>query len=427
MLDHPPRKDLLHVLGLGLDFTQLPPAYLDLLHQADVIAGGQRMLQAFAQLPARKIQVKAPLSQMVQELKQALQNQELTLVLADGDPLLYGLGSTLLKHLPRHSLRFYPNVSSLQAAASRLGMPWQDIPIHSLHGRNDLLPALRSVSWHGQAALFTDQSSSPDNLAKELISLGAKDLQLVVCEDLCSPEEKIETLDLQQAAAKSFSQLNFVFLRRTREPEIRPCQGLEDDCFAHHKGLITKKEIRSLGLGQLQIQPTDTVWDLGAGCGSVAIEACCLAWQGRVHAVERDAERCALIHENIRRTGTYFLQVHNMAISQALEDLPAPERIFLGGGLNQEPEILAGLWERLPASGRLVAHVVLLGSLQRILDFCRERGIQPGLIQAQISRGSSLQNDLRLAAQNPVYIVTLEKRNQEGHQNQGTKNLSSLA
>ncbi|MFO8032945.1 MAG: precorrin-6y C5,15-methyltransferase (decarboxylating) subunit CbiE [Desulfohalobiaceae bacterium] len=405
--------DQLHILGLGLDFTQLPPAYLELLQQADVVAGGQRMLQAFAHLPARQILVQTPLKQVVQDLEQALQNQEMTLVLADGDPLLFGLGSTLRKHLPLHKLRFYPNVSTLQAAASRLGLPWQNIPVHSLHGRNDLVPALRSLSWFGSAALFTDQKFSPDRLARELLALGVQDLELVVCQDLCSPEERIDTLDLQQAAESSFSQLNFVFLRRSREPEIRPCLGLEDTCFEHQKGLITKKEIRCLGLSQLAVQPQDTVWDLGSGCGSVAIEASCLAWQGRVHAVEKNQERCALISENIRRTGTHFIQVHNMSISQALEELPSPQRIFLGGGLGSEPEILASLWQRLCAPGRLVAHVVLLGSLQHILDFCRERDNLPGLIQAQISRGSSLSQDLRLAAQNPVYIVTLEKKNQE--------------
>jgi precorrin-6Y C5,15-methyltransferase (decarboxylating) len=269
------------------------------------------------------------------------------------------------------------------------------------------------LTWFGQTALFTDQKFSPDRLARELLDLGVQDLELVVCQDLCSPEEKIDTLHLQQAAESSFSQLNFVLLRRTREPEVKPGLGLEDACFEHQQGLITKKEIRSLGLSQLAIQPQDTVWDLGSGCGSVAIEASCLAWQGRVHAVEKNQERCALISENIRRTGTYFIQVHNMSISQALEELPAPERIFLGGGLSQEPEILPALWQRLRAPGRLVAHVVLLGSLQHILVFCREREIQPGLIQAQISRGSSLGPDLRLAAQNPVYIVTLEKQKQE--------------
>lgn len=402
--------DQIHILGLGLDFTQLPPAYLDLLRQADVVAGGQRMLQAFAHLPARQIQVCTPLSRVVQELEQALHNEELVLVLADGDPLFFSLGSTLLKHCSREKLRFYPNISTLQVAASRLGMPWQNIQTHSLHGRQDLIPALRSLVWSGQIALFTDQQSSPDLLAQKLLALGIQDLELFVFQDLCSPEENFDFFTLHQAAQHTFSTLNFVILRKSAPPETRPHLGLEDECFEHQKGLITKKEIRALGLSQLAVQPENIIWDLGSGCGSVAIEACCLAWQGRVHAVEKDPARCAQIQENIRRTGTYCIQVHNMLISLALQELPAPDRIFLGGGLNREPEILPALWARLHTPGRLVAHVVLLDSLQHILEFCREKDIQPGLFQAQISRGARLQGDLRLTAQNPVYIVTLEKK-----------------
>ncbi len=368
------------------------------------------MLDCFAHLSARQILVQTPLAAVVQELEQALQNQELTLVLADGDPLLFGLGSTLLRHLPRQRLCFYPNVSTLQTAAARLGLPWQNIPVHSLHGRKDLVPVLRSLTWHSQVALFTDHEFSPDLLARKLLSRGAHQIQLAVCQNLCSPRERVDYLTPEQAAQQSFAELSFVILHRRSEPEIQPVLGLEDHCFVHQRGLLTKKEIRVLGLSQLAVQSRDVVWDLGSGCGSVAIEACCLAWQGRVHAVEKNAERCAQIRENIQRTGTFFIQLHNMDINRALEELPAPQRIFIGGGLQQEPDLLPGLWARLQAPGRIVAHIVLLGSLKHILDFCRDNSLQPELIQAQVSRGTALAGDLRLAAQNPVYIVTLEKK-----------------
>ena len=230
-----------------------------------------------------------------------------------------------------------------------------------------------------------------------------------IFEDLRQEDERMNTLELKEACGRPYAELNFVLWERTGAAEIRHGLGLADESYLHGRGLITKREIRAVGLAMLRIEPADTVWDLGAGCGSVAIEAAFLASRGRVLAVEREASRVGLIQGNIRRTGAYGVEVIAGVMPGCLAELPEPDRIFLGGGVGSGPDVLGAAFGRLKPGGRMVVHAVLLGSLEKTKAFLDHHRAPYRFVQVQVSRSRDLAGDERLEALNPVYIVSAEK------------------
>ncbi len=177
--------------------------------------------------------------------------------------------------------------------------------------------------------------------------------------------------------------------------------------------MITKLPVRATGLAFLNVEPESTVWDLGAGSGSVSIEASHLARRGRVFAVERHKTRAAMIRENIRRTGAWLVDTILGSVPDCLEGLPDPDRIFIGGGLggpaNQESSLLSLACERLKPRGRIVVHSILLDTLHQAKDHFKKLGWFFGVTQLQASATDSLAGDLRFKAQNPVFILWAEK------------------
>lgn len=398
------------VIGIGLNPCDLSIQPAGIVAKAQVLVGGKRLLDYFADHDAKKIPVCGALNDVVENIKAALSQELDVVVLADGDPGFYGIGNLLINKLGKNRVELFPNVTTLQWAASRLKISWQDIPTVSLHGRSDLLPLLNSLPLNDRVGVFTDQKFSPAKIAGELLLRGVDTFRMIVFEDLGAETESISELDLEKASEKDFSALNFIILDRIRRPEISLTPGMDEDVYLHQKGMITKKEVRAAGLAALKIRPDHTIWDLGAGCGSVAIEASLFAFKGRVVAVERDHERALQIKENIRRMGAYAVNVVCGAMPECMQSLPDPDGIFVGGGMGHDDSVLAEAAKRLKPGGRLVLHIVLTGSLMRSIKYLKDKGWPISVSQILVSRSVPLCDDMRLEAQNPVFIVSSQKK-----------------
>jgi len=399
----------IHVVGLGQDPGDLTQVISKCIEKAEVLVGGTRLLDWFKDHPALKLPIKSPLDEVLKKVLQEMRAGKEVVVLADGDPGFYGIGKRLAESIGKEHLRFYPNVCTLQAAAARLKVPWDNIRSISLHGRKDLWPLFRALVRHDMVGVFTDDKSPPGRLAEVLMDHGVDTFRMHVFENLGQRDEKIGLFELQDARGQSFSPLNFVILERTKRLGIPLHLGMEDNLFIHEKGLITKREIRAVGLALLEIQPTHTVWDLGAGCGSVAIEASLLATEGRILAVEKNASRCESIRKNIGRTGAYGVGIVQGAMPGCLKDLEDPDRVFIGGGMSGNDGILEEALKRLKPGGKVVLHLVLMGSLQKAREILRAKGWPLTITQVQVSRSQGLAGDLRLEALNPVYILGATK------------------
>ncbi|MEW5773543.1 MAG: precorrin-6y C5,15-methyltransferase (decarboxylating) subunit CbiE [Thermodesulfobacteriota bacterium] len=399
---------MIHVVGLGMDPDNLPEHSSEVIEHAQVLCGGRSQLAHFDDHPAEKLVIAAPLDGVIESLAARHAEGLMVVVLADGDPLYYGIGATLVERLGPEEVTVYPGVTALQAAAAKLKIPWAAVETVSLHGRNDWLPLCRAMIRADFVAVYTDPANVPAAVAQAVLDKGCDHFAMWVLEDLETEAEQVRKFTLEEAARTSFSKLNLVLLERTGRPGVALTLGIPDDLLAKEKNLMTKGPVRAAGLSALRITPGDTVWDLGAGCGAVAVEAASLA-AGRVLAVEKNANRVGLIRENIRRTGAYTVEPVHGSMPRCLDDLPDPDRVFIGGGLSRNGEVLDAACARLAPGGRLVCHVVLLSTLERVRKSLADRGWPVFVTLVSTAEARPLAGDLHLASHNPVFIVGADK------------------
>jgi len=398
----------IHVVGLGQDPDNLPDFSAGIVEHAEVLYGGKKILAFYDDHPAEKIAITAPLEPVIERLIEDSGSKKMVVVLADGDPLFYGIGATLIDHLPIEDLRFYPGITSLQMAASKVKIPWHDIVPVSLHGRDDYGPLFSALLTSPWVAVLTDAKSVPSALAQIILDKGGETHFMHILEDMESERERVGRYTLDEARKKTFSARSLVLLERCCLPAIPLGLGTPDDLFMQ-KDLITKGPVRAASIAALRLRYDSVLWDLGAGCGSVGIEASSVCHKGRVYAVEKNADRVAMIRENIRRTGAYLVDVIHGTLPGALVELPDPDRIFIGGGLGQGSEVLEEACARLKPGGRLVANAILLDSLYRARKTFEELEWEFSVTLIQAAETKPLAGQLHLAGVNPVFVLIADK------------------
>lgn len=384
------------------------------LREAGVIIGGKRLLEKLAGLPARKIPVGKDVAAVLAEAANLRENGERVVVLATGDPLFFGIGVSFAERFGPENLRIYPAVSSMQEGASRLALPWNAVTAVSLHGRNAFLPLAHALIAGNPVCVLTDALHTPARIAAYMAERGRTGYTAAVFANLGAPEESVWHGTLEDMGKKEFPNPNIVFLLPNagkEPPALFP--GRDEADFAHEKALITKWPVRAAALAALRIEPRHTVWDLGSGSGAVAVEAAALAYRGLVVAVEKEAARIAHSMENRRRFGAANMEIEHGDMLSLLPGLPAPDRVFIGGGLGSSREtadaVIRNVWSVLPPAGRLVISCVLLSSLEHAKEALVACNATFEITQIQASFSAPLSNDLRLRAANPVFLLAAQK------------------
>jgi precorrin-6Y C5,15-methyltransferase (decarboxylating) len=391
-----------------------------LLINADLVCAGHNMLERLA--PAAPgsgdgenagrewLPLAAPWEEVWQKIAEARSTGLRVLVLADGDPLFFGIGASLTRRMGSDAVRVIPAVSSLQLACARLGLPWHNVLCFSLHGRRNFAPLNAAVGRGLPLCLLMDDVLRPNTVAGYLLDRGVDWFYAHIFENLNLPEESVVHVSLAQAATMDFGPACTVVLTPSAKPR-RPRLGLEDENMAVEGGLLTKMPVRAAALALLRIAPEHTVWDIGSGSGAVAVEAAALAHQGRVIAVEGRAERILCIEENRRRFGAAQVDIHLGKAPDCLDGLPEPHRVFIGGGLSAQDgsRLLVHICRRLPPGGRLVASCALMGTLARCRDFFDQAGWFWEIICVQAARSRPLAQDVHLAAMNPIFLLAAQK------------------
>jgi precorrin-6Y C5,15-methyltransferase (decarboxylating) len=327
-------------------------------------------------------------------------------VLASGDPGFFGIVRALLRVVDRRHLRVLPAPSSVSVAFARLGLPWDDAAVISAHGRS-LTDAVRAIRLAHKAAVLTSPDSPPEAVGKALAAARAAVDLVAVCSRLGHPDESITMVGLDQLATGTWDPLSVVILLG---PAGRPIAGwggadtggkslawgLPDSAYGHRHGMVTKFEVRAVALGKLSLPPIGVLWDLGAGSGSVAVEAAALCPGLTVFAVEQRDDDAARITENAARFGADVRVVHGRA-PEACHGLPDPDRVFVGGG---GLDLLDAALARLRPGGRVVA---TFAALDRAAGAADRLG---NLVQISASRGRTLPDgSWRLDAENPVFVA----------------------
>lgn len=396
----------IEVIGLGMGPGDVTEAMRAVIAGAGVLAGGRRLLDWFPEHAGRRLPLAGGLEQWIEDLARAAQDEKVA-VLASGDPGFFGIAARLAERLGRDALRIRPNVTTVQAAFARLGRPWQDARIVSLHGRgfSGLWPSLRGAE---ALAVFTDPERTPAAIAAAMLERGQAGWRMFVAESLGEPEERCGEYSLEQAAGRSFAPLNLAVLLRQGAPAPLHL-GMAEDGYEHQAGLITKAEVRAVALAKLELLPGLTLWDLGAGCGSVGLEARLLLAGGRVYAVEKDPERAGQIEANRARFGAAELSVLRAALPEGLAELPDPDRVFVGGGGADLDVIVTAALARLRPGGVLVVSAVRLGAVQAARRAAQAAGLEADVVQVAVSRSAGLAGDIYFKALNPVWLTQVRK------------------
>jgi precorrin-6Y C5,15-methyltransferase (decarboxylating) len=401
------------VVGIGDDGCKgLTSRAMDAVARARVLVGGERQLAFFPEFAGERIVIKGGVAPVLDRVAE-LANEHTVCVLASGDPMFFGIGARVVAKCGAEHVDVIPQPSSVAWAFARAGIPSDDATVISLHGRakEGLVTRLKRLS---KVALFTDDESSPARIAAHLIEHGETGFSAWVGENLAGPGERTRTFTLAELAeCRDIGPLNVLILVRDRAFRAPPAISfLHEDAFAKRmpkKGLITKREVRLLSLAMLGIRPDSVVWDIGAGSGSVAIEAALLAPQGRVYAVEVDPEGVEICRENVRAHAVDNVRVIAGRAPAVLADLEAPDAVFVGGSKGSLDEIIDAAWEKLSPGGRIVANAITLENAGEAYQAFRRRGLVPEVTLLQVSRAEPLAHYMRYEALNPIQIFAVEK------------------
>ncbi len=375
----------LAIVGIGEDGVEgLTPTARTLVETAGLVVGGERHLQLAASLikgEARRWF--SPIADTLPEIT-ARRGQPVC-VLASGDPFCFGIGSTLAAAIPAEEMLVVPALSSLTLAAARMGWGEQDVPVISLCGRP--LESLRPALQGGERlfVLSTDETT-PASVAAYLAAQGFGDSRLSVLEALGGPREVIRSDIARSFALEDIAHLNLIALELVAGPEARPlplAPGLPDNWF-EHDGQITKREIRTLTLSSLQPHPGALLWDIGCGSGSISIEWLLSHPRTQAIALEKDDTRAARAARNAAVLGVPRLAVKLGPASTSLADLPAPDAVFIGGGLARDGGLIEAAWQALKPGGRLVANAVTIEAQQLLTEAWQKLGGQ--LLRVSVER-----------------------------------------
>jgi precorrin-6B C5,15-methyltransferase / cobalt-precorrin-6B C5,C15-methyltransferase len=359
-------KPWLAIIGIGDDgFAGLSAAARALIASAELVVGGARHLALVPVGNETRLTWDTPLAGTIARLAEWRGRR--VVVLASGDPMCYGVGVILARNVDRAEMSVLPQPGAFSLAASRLAWPLAECETMTLHGRPLAQLALHLAPGQ-RILLLSEDGGTPARVATLLRDTGWGPSEMTVLEHMGGAGENIFAATADSWGDRRAADLNTVALACRPGPTARPLSraaGLPDEAFIND-GQLTKREVRAATIAALAPLPGQLLWDVGAGCGAVAIEWLRATRRSRAIAVERADQRCALIARNAAALGVPDLRVVAGAAPAALADLPQPDAAFLGGGIGTEG-LLEIVWDALAPGGRLVANAVTVSGEARLL------------------------------------------------------------
>lgn len=400
---------MIHIIGVGVEGPEgLSGAAMEAISNSNLVIGSERHLKHLPDIPEdKKFSLMSDLFKMVDAIK-TMQDKDVV-VLASGDPNLYGITNYILTNFGKHEITITPAVSSMQWAFALAKEPWSDAEIVSAHGRG-LDEVVRAVLMRDKVGVFTDDRNSPDAIAGALISQGVGERKAFVCENIGTDKAKVTECMLGELVGRKFSPMNVMIIKKEKREagdDAHPSKalGIPDYQLAHREGLITKSEVRAITLSKLRPQRGNVMWDIGAGCGSVSIEAENMVAPGKVFAVEKDPKQIVFLKKNIEKFMSHGVEPIEGRAPDILKGLPDPDCVFIGGSSGELREILAHVDGRLKSGGRVVANVVALENFHEVFEFMKDYGYAFEITNASIARSKDLADKHFMVGANPVSVI----------------------
>lgn len=415
------RVNKLYVLGIG--YRPFTDNASEILLHADVILASDRLNGVFKryaefQTAKEKILVINKIDQTMAFMHENIGKRTIVL-LASGDPLFFGIGRRVLEEFGHDAVEILPDLSSIQLAFAGIKEPWDNAFLMSLHGGPDpekrrrlpyeLIDLPMLLKKHKKLAILTDKQNNPSSIASHLMFDQA--VTIHVCERLGYPEERISSGRPEEFAGMSFSDPNIVIVIQEPGQTEASCQpfGLQESEIVHSRGLITKDEVRAVSIHKLRFPQKGVFWDIGAGSGSISIEAARLYPELRIYSIEKNAEQLGNIKENVARFGLSNVRIISGEAPDTLKDLPGPDRVFIGGSSGYMNEIVSSINSAMP-KGVIVVNATTLESLSEAMAALADSGFDLNVSEISVSRSKKVGRKQHMSALNPVFIIKGEKK-----------------
>jgi precorrin-6Y C5,15-methyltransferase (decarboxylating) len=406
----------IHIIGIGDDgLAGVTTAARQTIDAADLLVGSEHVLNL---IPAGRAERMAVGTRLDEALARIEAERRRVVVLASGDPLFYGIARFLCDKLGKKRFEVVPHVSSMQLAFARVKESWDEAFLTDLasHPMESVVEKARIADKVG---LFTSRECPPSAVARGLLERQIDYFYAYVCENLGAPDERVTQGELSEIAAAEFAPLNVMILVRKPNAPDRPAEsvgkrlfGNPDDAFLQSRpkqGLLTPAEVRALSLAQLDLGPRSLVWDIGAGSGSVAVEAAQIASGGTTYAVEMDPADYELIRANARRFGVNNLVAVLGQAPEAWAGLPDPDAVFLGGTGREVGQLVEKAFQRLRPGGRLVVNVASIDSVAEVHATLHRHENDVKVWMVNLARGTYQLERVRFDALNPTFILSVVK------------------
>ncbi len=400
----------IYLVGAGIEgWEGFGGKALEVINNAELLIGHQRLLDIFPDFKGDK-QTYGDLSIMLDFLKST---EKRVVILSSGDPNFFGIARFMLRNLSKDRIEIFPNVTSVQYAFARIKEPWDDSIFVSVHGRG-LKSATDRIIAADKVAVLTDNVNTPSVLAKELIKRGAEGYEVYLCEDLGLATEKFTRTDVKGLVDLPASPLNILILIKAWEPTLEnyPVMGIDDEEYHTAKKLITKQEVRAVTLAKLQLQNDLVLWDIGAGSGSVSIEAGNLMPNGKVFALEKNPQYISFLRDNLKKFVSRNVMLVEAFAPEGLDDLPDPDRVFIGGSGGMLEDIIEAVDRRLKPEGVIVLNAVTLDTLTKAVEFLEDHGYTVEVVCVNVAKTRGLTEYKMFEAHNPVYVIAAWKGGQ---------------
>ena len=411
-------KSKIQIIGIGDDGLEgVSETARQMIEQADLLVGPEETLARVPSSGAQRLLIDADINEAVERLRAAGEDERIV-VLATGDPLFYGTARYLCEKVGKERFEVVPHVSSMQLAFARVKESWEEAYLTDLSQR-PLTNILDRIRVAEKVGLFTNETQTPAVVARTLLERKIDYFTAYVCENLGSPDERVTRAELADLVDQQFAPLNVMILVRKPDVPDRPTEaighrlfGNADDAFLQSKpkhGLLTPAEVRAMALAEMDLGPRSIVWDIGAGSGSVSIEAAQIASSGTTYAIEMDPEDHALIIANAERFGVQNLVPILGRAPEAWQELPDPDAVFVGGSGREVCRIVEAAYERLRAGGRLVANVGSIENLAAVHESLGRLNPHVNVWMINIARGTHQLERIRFDALNPTFLLATIK------------------
>ncbi len=397
------RKKEITILGLGAgNRGSMTEEAVNACENAELIVGAKRItdsLQSFGKPSANAV-----LSKEIESIIRESSARRIVVAMS-GDSGFYSGTKSLLPLISDLEPVILPGISSLQYLSAKTGISWDDALLVSAHGRH--CNYVLKVRDHKKVIALVGGEDGAKKFISDLCEYGLSDVTVTVAENLSYENERLTRGTAEELREKEFDSLSILLIENPRA-QLYTSHGRDDEDFIRTEVPMTKQEVRSVTLSKLKLRPGDICWDVGAGTGSVSIEMAECCEDGVVYAIEQKEDACRLIEENMRHLGVPNVTVVFGKAPESLLDLPAPDRVFIGGSSGSLLEIISAALSKNP-SCRIVLNTVTVETFSEAVEAIEKMKLQNvEIISINVSRARKLGRYHLMTAQNPVSILSFE-------------------